>query len=219
MAESRDINAEDARTAADMQAEVGAEHIADVYAKALLGASEDAGQTAAVIDEFDAVVHEMLDAFPKLEAVLDSILVLPDEKAALIDKTFGGRVSPLFVTFLKVVARHGRLDCLRAIHCQTHVQFDKLRHRIPVRLTTATPVSAEMVAKIVAELRGKLEGEPIVEQQVDPSLIGGAVLRVGDTIYDGSIANQLQNLRQQISERSAHEIQSGRDRFRHSAGN
>ena len=184
-----------------------------------MAATERAGQTAAVIDEFDAVMAEVIGRFPKLEAVLDSILVLPEEKAALIDKTLGGRVSPLLVNFLKVVARHGRLDCLRAIHCQTHVAYDKLRRRIPVRLTTAAPVTAEMAAKIAADLRGKLEGEPIIEQQVDPSLIGGAVLRVGDMIYDGSIANQLQNLRQKMSDRSAHEIQSRRDRFRNSAGN
>jgi F-type H+-transporting ATPase subunit delta len=219
MSETKDITAEHARAAAEMEADVGAEHIADVYAKALLGAAENAGQTATVIEEFDAVMAEVIDGFPKLEAVLDSILVLPEEKVALIDRTLGSRASPTLVNFLKVVARHGRLDCLRAIHCQTHVAYDKLRRRIPVRLTTATPVSAEMAAKIVADLRGKLDGEPIVEQVVDPSLIGGAVLRVGDVIYDGSIANQLQNLRHKISERSAHEIQSRRDRFRHSAGN
>ena len=134
-----------------MEADVGAEHIADVYAKGLLDAAEQAGQTAAVIDEFDAVMTEVIDRFPKLEAVFDSILVLPEEKEKLIDKTLGGRVSPLLVNFLKVVARHGRLDCLRAIHWQTHVAYDKLRRRIAVRLTTAEPVSAEMAARIAAE--------------------------------------------------------------------
>ena len=219
MSESRDITAEHARAAAQMEADAGVEHIADVYAKGLLAATERAGQTAAVLDEFDAVMTEVIGSFPKLEAVLDSILVLPEEKVALIDKTLGGRVSPMLVNFLKVVARHGRLDCLRAIHCQTHAGYDKLRRRIPVRLTTAEPISADMAARIVENLRGKLEGEPIIEQLVDPSLIGGAVLRVGDMIYDGSIANQLQNLRQKMSDRSVHEIQSRRDRFRHSAGN
>jgi F-type H+-transporting ATPase subunit delta len=219
MAESKDIAAQDARTAAEMEADVGAEHIADVYANGLLAASEKAGQTAAVIDDFDAVMAEVINRFPRLEQVFDSVLVLPEEKATLVEKTLAGRISPLLVNFLKVVARHGRLDCLRAIHMQTHVLLDKLRNRIPVRLTTATPVSPAMAAKIIADLRGKLGGEPIVEQVVDPNLIGGAVLRVGDMIYDGSVANQLQNLRQKMSARSAHEIQSRRDRFRHSAGN
>ncbi len=219
MSESRDITAEHARVAAQMEADVGAEHIADVYAKGLLAATERGGQTAAVIDEFDAVMSEMIDRFPKLEAVFDSILVLPEEKEALIEKTLGGRVSPLLVNFLKVVARHGRLDCLRAIHCQLHAAYDKLCRRIPVQLTTAEPVGGEMATRIINDLRGKLEGEPIIEQRVDPSLIGGAVLRVGDMIYDGSIANQLQKLRKKVSDRSAHEIQSRRDRFRNSAGN
>ena len=219
MAESRDVTAEDARTAAQIEADVGVEHIADVYAKALLDTTQRAGQTAAVIEEFDAVVAEVVDRFPKLEAVLASVLISPEEKSAVIDAVLKGRVSPMLVNFLKVVARHGRLDCLRAIHHQTHAMYDKLRNRVPVRLTTATPLSPAAVEHIAESLRAKLGGEPIFQQETDPSLIGGAVLRIGDTVYDGSIANQLHVLRQQMIQRSAHEIQSRRDRFRNPAGN
>jgi len=219
MAESKDITAEDARMAAQIEADVGVEHIADVYAQALLAATENAGQTVAAIEDFDAVVTEVLDRFPKLETVLASILVSPDEKSALIDRVLGGRASPLLVIFLKVVAHHGRLDCLRAIHRQTHAAFDKLRNRIPVRLSTAEPLSAAAIEHIAESIRVKLGGEPVFQHETDPALIGGAVLRIGDAVYDGSIANQLQNLRQQMIDRTAHEIQSRRDRFRHSAGN
>jgi len=219
MAESKDITAEDARTAAQIEADVSVEHIADVYAQALLTATEKTGQTAAAIENFDAVVTEVLDRFPKLENVLASILVSPEEKAALIDRVLGGRVTPLLVNFFKVVARHGRLDCVRAIHRQTHAAFDKLRNRIPVRLSTAQPLGDAAIEHIAESLRAKLGGEPVFEQEIDPALIGGAVLRIGDVVYDGSIANQLQDLRQQMIDRTAHEIQSRRDRFRHSAGN
>jgi F-type H+-transporting ATPase subunit delta len=219
MAETRDITAEDARIAAQMEAEVGAEHIADVYAQGLLGATEAAGQTAAVVEEFDALTAEVLDRFPQFEAVLASALVLPQEKAALIDRVFGGRASAIFVNFLKVVARHGRLDCLRAIHHQTRVRYDALRNRIPVRLTTAAPLDRALADRIRDNLRAAIGGEPVLELATDPDLIGGAVLRIGDTLYDGSVANQLQNLREEIIQRSAHEIQSRRDRFRYPAGN
>ena len=219
MAESRDITAHDARTAAQMEAEVGAEHVADVYAKALLDTAERAGQTAAVIDELDAVMADVIDPFPKLEVLLASVLVSPEEKSAVIDRVLKGRVSTILVNFLKVVARHGRLDCLRAIHCKLHVLYDVLRKRIPVRLTTATPLSPALAARITERLRALLGGEPVLQQATDPNLLGGAVLRIGDTVYDGSIANQVHNLRQEIIQRSAHEIQSRRDRFRHSAGN
>jgi F-type H+-transporting ATPase subunit delta len=219
MAESKDITAQDACTAAQIEADVGIEHIGDLYAKALLGAAEKAGQTAAVIADFDAVIDEALNVHPKLEAVWNSILVSPEDKSGMIDRLFGGRISPLLINFLKVVAHHGRLDCLRAIHSQTRVFYDVLKNRVRVQLTTAEPVSQALVDSIVESLRSKLGGEPVLEQVTDPTLIGGAVLRLGDTVYDGSVANQLENLRQQVIDRSAHEIQSRRDRFRNPAGN
>jgi F-type H+-transporting ATPase subunit delta len=219
MAESRDITAQDARTAAQIEAEVGVEHIADVYAKALLDTVEKAGQTAAVIDEFDAVMAEVLDRYPKLEALLESALILPEEKSTVIDRIFGGHVSDVLVNFLKVVAHHGRLDCLRPIHHQTHDLYDKLRNRIPVTLSTATPLSAAAAQRIAKSLCDKLHGEPILQQRTDPALIGGAVIRIGDMVYDGSVANQLKNLREEMIQRTANEIQSRRDRFRYPAGN
>jgi len=219
MTEFQDTAARDARTAAQIEADVGVEHVADVYAKGLLGAARNAGRLEAVVAEFDDLLSEVLDKFPKLEALLASALLSVEEKSGVIDRTLGGRASPLLVGFLKVVARHGRLDCLRAIHRQTHIMYDKLRKRIRVELTTATPLGAAQSDRIVDSLRAKLDGEPVLRQRTDPGLIGGAVIRVGDVVYDGSIANQLQNLRQRMSQRSAHEIQGRRDRFRHSAGN
>ena len=92
MSETRDITAADARAAAEMEANVGAEN-ADVYAKGLLAATQ-AGQTAAAIEEFDAVMTEMIGQFPELEAVLDSILVLPEEKEADRPNARRPRVAP-----------------------------------------------------------------------------------------------------------------------------
>jgi len=219
MVESRDTNAEHARTASQIEADVGVEHIAAVYAKALLDAVQNIDQAAARIEEFDALIADVFDRFPKLESVLVSPLVSPDEKAGILDRVLKGRASDVLVNFLKVVAQHDRLDCLRAIHSQTHALYNQLRNRISVKLTTAVPLSSGEATRIVAGLRAQLGGEPVLEQQVDPDLIGGAVLRVGDTVYDGSIANQLLNLRQQMIDRNAHEIQGRRDRFRHSTGN
>lgn len=219
MTEFKDISERDSRTTAQIEADVGVEHVADVYAKALLGAAQNADQLAGIVEEFDDLLVEVLDKFPKLETILASALVSVREKYGVIDRTLGGRASPLMIEFLKVVARHGRLDCLRAIHHQTHVIYDKMRKRVHVELTTAVPVEAAEVRRIVDGLREKLDGEPVIEQRIDPELIGGAVIRVGDVVYDGSIANQLKQLRQRMSLRSVNEIQSRRDRFRYSAGN
>jgi F-type H+-transporting ATPase subunit delta len=154
-----------------------------------------------------------------LEAILGSTLVSHEEKAALLDRIFAGKVSGLFLDFLKVLSRHGRLDCLRMIRRQAQWQWDRLRGRVRVRLSTATAIDDAQAGRLTENLRRLLGGQPVVQRDVDPALIGGAVLRVGDVVYDGSIANQLHIIRQQMIDRSADEIQSRRDRFRNSAGN
>jgi F-type H+-transporting ATPase subunit delta len=219
MAESADITAVHARTAAQFEADVGAEQVAGVYAGALIGAAEKAGQTEAVLAEFDALVEQLFGQFPRLEDILASALVSHQEKVQILDNVLAGKVSPQFLDFLKVVSRHGRLDILRAIRYQAQLQYERLRGRVRVRLTTATTIGDVQVAQLTETLRAMLHGEPLIEQLVDPAIIGGAVLRVGDVVYDGSIANQLHTIRQQMIDRSVHEIQSRRDRFRNSAGN
>jgi len=209
---------EDAQIAAQVLADVGVEHVADVYAEALVSSTEKAGRTDAVLEEFDAVVEELLASFPQLEAVLESARISHEEKTGLLDRVLGGRVSPLLLNFLKVVSRHGRLDCLRVIHRRARRMVDRMRGRVHVNLTTAAPVDEALAAKLGVRLRELLGAEPIVHARTDPKVIGGMVVRVGDTVYDGSVANQLEQLRQQMIDRSAHEIQSGRDRFRDSAG-
>jgi F-type H+-transporting ATPase subunit delta len=214
MAESDDITAQDAATAAQIQADVGVEHLADVYAQGLLGAAENAGQSEQLLAEFRSLLTDVLDPFPKLEAILASAFISHEDKVGMLDRMLAGRYSPLLISFLKIVSRHGRLDCLRVIHRQTALAYDRLRGRVHVELTTATPLDEAAAGRIAENLRAVLGGEPVLRRTTNPDLIGGAVLRVGDTVYDSSIANQLHLFRQQMIQRSAHEIQSRRDRFR-----
>jgi F-type H+-transporting ATPase subunit delta len=215
---AQDIPPREAQLAAEYQADVGVEHIADVYAEAFLGATEKAGQTAALLVEFDSLIADVLNRFPELERVLTSSLVSQDDKVGILDRVLGSQASPLLLNFLKVLSRHGRLDCLRPIHRQFHELYNRLLGRVRIRLTTPVPVNDALAASIAQELRELLGTEPQVDRVVDPKLIGGAVIQIGDTVYDGSIAMQLKRMRQQIIDRSAHEIQSRRDRFRHPAG-
>jgi F-type H+-transporting ATPase subunit delta len=205
----------DALEANAAQPEVGVERVAAVYAEAFLGAAAKEGPVPERIDELDSLVADVLDQFPALETVLASGLVAHEEKVALLDRLLGSRASPHLLRFLKVVSRHGRLDCLRAIRREVHRAFERMQGRVSVRVTTATPLEDAAAGRLVDSLRKTLEGEPVLQRVVDPGVLGGVVVRVGDTIYDASLAAQLESLRQQILDRSAHEIQSRRDRFRH----
>ncbi len=218
MAESADIIARDAQAAARLSPDVGQEKVGEIYARALLGAAETAGQTAVVLDELDAIVSQVFEQFPKLETVLGSLLVSHEEKTLLLDRVFAAQISRLLLNFLKVVSRHGRLDCLRAVRLQARKLYEEMQGSVRVRITTATAVDASQIEQIAATLSAALGQTPILQTVVDPALIGGVILRIGDTVYDGSVANQLQSIRQQMIDRSVHEIQSRRDSFRYPAG-
>src|SRR5262245_50687808 len=123
--------------------DVGAQQVGGIYAKALLGATEKSGSTAAIVDEFDSLL-DALDQFPDLAALLSSNIVKQEEKTAILDRVFGGRVSPLLMDFLKVVANHGRLDVLRAIHGEVLKQYDDMRGRIRVRMSTAVALNGQV---------------------------------------------------------------------------
>lgn len=209
----------DAQFAAEFDPDVGVEQVAAIYAEALFHAAESAGVTESVIEEFDALIVDVFNRQPKFEEILGSALISHDERVGILDRTLGSSVSTLMLHFLKVVSRHGRLDCLRAIHRQAHVVYDKARGRVPVELTTAVAVSDVEATAIAKALGGAISGEPVVRRRIDPALIGGAVVRIGDTVYDGSIARQLDNVRQKMIDRSAHEIQSRRNSFSNPAGN
>ncbi len=195
-----------------------AQQVATVYAKALLGAAEKLGQADAAVEELKAAA-EVLGEFPKLDDVLGSALIDHEEKCQVLDRVFGSKLSPLVLDFLKVLSRHGRLDILRPVARQTSLLYDELRGRVRVELQTAAPLADGQSQNLAGALRHLLGGEPLVDATIDPALIGGVVLRVGDTVYDGSLSRQLRQVREQMITRSIHEIQSGRDRFRHSSGN
>ena len=91
------------------------------------------------------------------------------------------------------------------------------RRRVEVR--TAAPLDDGLASRIRDHLRGMLSFEPELVSTIDPDLIGGLVVRIGDTVYDGSVSSQLEQIREKMIHRSVHEIQSQRDRFSHTDGN
>jgi len=199
--------------------DVGGQQIAAVYAKAFLGATEAAGNTDAALAELDSFVTDVFDKVPRLDAILSSAIVSADEKIAILDKAIGSRASPLVLNLLKVLARHGRLDVLHGVRREAHKIVDKLRARMRVQVATAAEFDGGLRQRLTDVLRGMLGGEPVLEISTRPDLIGGIVLRVGDTVYDGSVSTRLERMREQMIHRSIHEIQSRRDRFSSTEGN
>ena len=216
---SEDRATRDARLFAEIEADVTAERIGAVYAEAFLGMASGAGRAAELIEEFDSLIDDVLAAFPALAGTLASGLVSHEEKVGILDRVLGGRASREMLNFLKVVSHHGRLAELRVIHREVRKQYETVLGHVPVQVSTAVPLDDQQADALAGALRAVVHGEPVIERITDPGLIGGMVVRVGDTVYDASVVAQLEIVRQQMIDRSAHEIQSRRDRFRDPAGN
>src|SRR5262249_56227312 len=82
-----------------------------------------------------------------------------------------------------------------------------------VEVRSAAPLDDDQRDRLRRELQETFHLEPLLETEVDPELLGGMLVRVGDWVYDASVRTQLETIRNQIIARSSHEIQSGRNRF------
>ena len=193
--------------------DTGQQYLAAVYAKALLGATERAGNTEAVLEELEALLSEVFQRLPKLESALTSPRVGQEEKLRLLELAIGSRVSQSLLDFLKVLARRGRLDCLRAITRAARQQLNEIRGRVEVTLVTAEPLGEDSTRQAAERLQTALGQEIDLSTSVDPDLIGGAIVRVGDTIFDGSVINRLEQMRRTAHSNSAQKMRDELDRF------
>ncbi len=200
-------------------ADVGAQRVARVYAEALLNAAEKHGQADEVLDELKSLVGDLFQADPQLEAFLVSASIGRNHKAEVIQKAFENRASDLFLDFLLVLNQHERLNLLRPILAAAQEIHDQRARRIRVGVRSAVELTGEQQERLREELRKTWQLEPLLKLNVDPELLGGIVVRVGDWLYDGSVSTRLETIRNQLIARSTHEIQSGRDRFSSPSGN
>jgi len=199
-------------------ADVGEQRVARVYAEALLNAADKHDQADEVLEELAALAVDVFRADPELEAFFASGAIGRDRKARVIRSVFENRASELFLHFLLVLNEHERLNLLRPILAAARELRDQRARRIRVEVRTAVPLADDQRERLRQQLRGSLHREPLLRTHVDPDLLGGLVVRVGDWLYDGSVRARLQSIRDQLIARSSYEIQSRRDRFRSTDG-
>ena len=200
-------------------ADVGAQRVARVYAEALLNAADTQGQANEIVEELDSLVRDLFKAYPELETFLSSGAIGRERKNQVFDKVFENRASPVLVDFLKVLNQHERLDLLRPILAAAKELQDERAKRLRVEVRSAVPLADDQANRLKQQLREALQLEPVLETAVDPELLGGVVVRVGDWLYDVSVRGRLESIRDQLVARSYYEIQSGRDRFSIASGN
>ena len=199
--------------------DVGEQRVAKVYAEALLNAAAKQGDVDGVVEEFESLVNDVFTRTPEFEALLSSGAIGRKQKDEVLRKTFADKLSPVFLNVLLVLSDHERLDMLRGILAAAQELRDERMGRMRVEVQSATPLPEDQRERLRRELKETFQREPLLSVRTDPELLGGLVVRVGDWLYDASVRAQLDSIRNQIIERSSHEIQSGRDRFNSADGN
>jgi F-type H+-transporting ATPase subunit delta len=189
------------------------QRLGTVYAKALLGAAEKAGQSDQVLEELDALVADVLDKQPDFDEALRTPRITPEAKLQLLDRVFAGRVSPLLLNFLKVAAQHERLDTLRAIQRAARKLYNEMRGRVEVLVQSAAPISNQLRLNISTRLREMLGRDVVLHSEINPELLGGLVVRVGDTVYDGSLAGKLKSMEAVTLEQATQRLRESVDRL------
>jgi F-type H+-transporting ATPase subunit delta len=193
--------------------DVGAQRVANTYAEALLTAAEKQGQARELLEELESLVGDVFAAAPQFEAFLSSLAISRTRKPAVIRSALQGRASPLLLNFLLVLNDHERLELLRPIVAAYRALYEERTRHIRVRVRSAVPLPDDQRQRLTEELRARYQKEPILETSVEPDLLGGMVVQVGDWLYDGSVRSRVGDIVHQLIERSTNEIQNRRDRF------
>jgi F-type H+-transporting ATPase subunit delta len=183
------------------------------YAEALLGAAEKEGRVDDVLGEIDELLDDVWRAQPKFAAILSSPSIATHEKDRILVDTLERRAQPTVMRFLRVLNRHGRLAMLPAIARRARGVWDHRQNRRPVTIRSAVPLDPEQTEALRNKLAALLQASPVLTLEVDPSLIGGLVVQVGDDVYDASIRSHLERLHRRLVEEKIHELQTQRDTF------
>ena len=194
-----------------------ARSIAMVYAVSFLDAAKSSG-VEQPLEEFSDVL-DAIHAKPEFGDLLSSAVLNQEAKQGLIERTLKPRCSEFLGHFLVVLAKHGRLDLLTTIFEEATQEQERRCGQQRVLVRSAVSLSPTQLDSIRSQLKLALSTDPILIPQVEPALLGGLIIQVQDTIFDGSVATRLTHLKQRLRERYVHEIQGGRDRFSSSEGN
>lgn len=193
--------------------DAGRQHLGLAYAKGLLGAAQQAKSADRVLGELESLQADVLNKLPSLRLTLTSPRVATEEKVALLDKAFKGKMSPTVLNFLKVVANHGRLDCLPDIVKSYRKLVSDSEGKVEITVRAAYPLSNPLRDRIAARLGEVLKRKVTLNVQVDPELLGGLVVQIGDTLYDGSLAAQLQRMKSVALEHTTAAFRDSLNRF------
>ncbi len=171
------------------------------YAKAILSFALEQQKEVEVNNDM-LLVAKTIQQSEDLQLLLNSPVLKIELKKAALKEVFANKTSALTIGLINLLIDNKRLPILGEVAKKYTVIFDSLKGIEVAKVTTAIPLSEELnqqVLKKVIEITGK---KATIESIIDPDIIGGFILRVGDIQYDASISNKLQLLKRTFENES-----------------
>ncbi len=167
------------------------------YAKAILETAVSSGKADLVNEDMKSIII-VVDASTDLQDFLASPIIKSDLKMNALLEVFGS-VQAETKSLFRLLQENKRFEIVLAIATQYKAQFDQMNGVEVARVTTAFPITAELEAQILEKAATISTKKLTIQNTVDPSIIGGFILRIGDKQYNASVSNRLQELKREFS--------------------
>jgi F-type H+-transporting ATPase subunit delta len=175
------------------------EEIAEVYARALFEVAKEHD----VLDRIREELNEFTDALQdednrELRLFFYSPYFSSEEKRDAVEKVVTGADERL-VNFLKLLAERHRLPVLPRIRRRLESLWAEENELLPVQVTAAVQLDDELVKGIGERIQEQTGRKVELSSEVDPEVLGGLVVRVGNVVLDASVRNRLEQMRKQVA--------------------
>ncbi len=172
--------------------------LAGRYAKSLIGLAIERNQLDQVYNDM-LYLQSVCRESREFVVILKSPVITPDKKQAILESVTNGKVSELVAGFNRLLILKGREANLPEIITAFIEQYKEIKDIFVVKLTTATEASDTLKNTLIDKIKATTSLQNIeLKAEVDPDIIGGFVLQMGDTLVDASISYDLNMIKQQF---------------------
>lgn len=173
--------------------------LASRYAKALIDIAKEQNVLEPVLNDM-TLIQNTLQASKDLNVAIQSPIIKGDKKAAILKAVFGAQLQKVTTLFIDLLINKGREANLKEI-AKGYVQQYKNLHQIhTIKLTTASPIDEELKSIVSQKVASEIKNGTVeLETSVQPDIIGGFVLQVGDKLFDASVKRDLMDVKNQFS--------------------
>ena len=174
--------------------------IADVYAEALFDLATERGVVAQIREEFDQLL-QLFEQQPEFAKLMVSPALELEARSAALERAFRDRVSDIVVNTLLVMNQHGRCGMLKALHRRFVLRQEEAANEVETKVTSAVELTKAQRAEVVAIAERISRKTPLVEYVVDPDVLGGMIVQVGQFRMDNSVRRHLGDVQLRFDDR------------------